>query len=157
MSRKTNLLSISGGKDSTAMLLHALERDLTTMRCIFADTGHEHPDTYAYLDYLREKLGITIDVATADFSRQIAGKAEYIRKHWAEDGIEQEKIDLALETLKPTGNPFLDLCIWKGRFFQPQSPVLHRRTENCAHHRAGCFADPTGRRAGAVMAGSPCR
>jgi len=47
--------SVSGGKDSTAMilaLLEAVERGELTMerlRFVFADTGWEHEDTYAYL------------------------------------------------------------------------------------------------------------
>ena len=115
MSRKINLLSISGGKDSTAMLLHAIERGVE-FQCCFADTGHEHADVYEYLDYLRDKLGIEIKVAKADFAKRIEGKAKYIQEHWADDGIPDDKIQLALDTLKPTRNPFLDLCIWKGRF-----------------------------------------
>lgn len=101
------------------MLLHAIERGID-FRCCFADTGNEHEDVYEYLDYLQEKLGIEIKVAKADFTKRIEGKAKYIREHWADDGISAEKIKLALDTLKPTGNPFLDMCIWKGRFPSPK-------------------------------------
>ena len=31
-------------------------------------------------------------------------------------GVPQEQVDNAIAALEPTGNPFLDLCIWKGRF-----------------------------------------
>lgn len=31
-------------------------------------------------------------------------------------GEAAERINCALEILKPTGIPFLDLCMWKGRF-----------------------------------------
>lgn len=119
MSRRINLLSVSGGKDSTALILHAMERGIE-FRCCVADTGHEHPDTYEYLDYLRDKLGIEIEVAKADFAKRIEGKAKYVAEHWADDGISEDKIQLALDTLKPTGNPFLDMCIWKGRFPSPK-------------------------------------
>jgi len=60
--------SVSGGKDSTALilaLLEAVERGEIPrhmLRFAFADTGWEAPETYAYLDYLREKLGIEIVV-----------------------------------------------------------------------------------------------
>ena len=101
------------------MLLHAIERGIE-FRCCFADTGHEHPDVYEYLDYLRDALGIEIEVAKADFAKRIENKAKYVREHWANDGISDEKIQLALDTLKPTGNPFLDMCIWKGRFPSPK-------------------------------------
>lgn len=169
MSRRINLLSISGGKDSTAMLLHAIERGIE-FRCVFADTGHEHPDTYAYLDYLEEHLGIDLQRVRPCFKTQIEAKAQYISEHWFDDlvagragkwvkkagketeatprpewepldrgsfaehrewvwqrevpGMSEEaaneKVKVALKVLKPTGNPFLDLCLWKGRFPSPK-------------------------------------
>lgn len=114
--RKTNLLSVSGGKDSTALILHALDRDIQNLRYVFADTGNEHDDVYEYLDYLEYSLGISIERVKPDFSKRIRKKREYVEKHWEADGVPQERIDAALEMLVPTGNPFLDLCIWKGRF-----------------------------------------
>jgi 3'-phosphoadenosine 5'-phosphosulfate sulfotransferase (PAPS reductase)/FAD synthetase len=54
------VLSISGGKDSTACAL-ALREAGVPYRMVFADTGWEAPETYAHLDHLREKLG-PIDV-----------------------------------------------------------------------------------------------
>lgn len=50
-----NIISISGGKDSTALWLYAIERgvEVTT---VFADTGHEHPKTYQYIEYLQKNL-----------------------------------------------------------------------------------------------------
>jgi 3'-phosphoadenosine 5'-phosphosulfate sulfotransferase (PAPS reductase)/FAD synthetase len=111
-----NLLSVSGGKDSTAMMIHAMERGIKNLRYVFADTGNEHEDVYTYLDYLEQRLGVTIQRVRPDFAKRIQGKREYIAANWAADGVPQEQIDLALETLVPTGNPFLDMCIWKGRF-----------------------------------------
>src|SRR5579859_3399574 len=52
--------SVSGGKDSTAMVLALREAELE-FRCVFADTGWEHPETLAYVDYLAETLGIEIE------------------------------------------------------------------------------------------------
>ncbi|MBI4869261.1 MAG: phosphoadenosine phosphosulfate reductase family protein [Candidatus Wallbacteria bacterium] len=49
-------VSMSGGKDSTALALWMREQGLPHVR-IFADTGWESPVTYAYLDYLEERLG----------------------------------------------------------------------------------------------------
>jgi 3'-phosphoadenosine 5'-phosphosulfate sulfotransferase (PAPS reductase)/FAD synthetase len=43
------------------MILALREAELTS-RFVFADTGWEAPETYAYLDTLRQRLGITIDV-----------------------------------------------------------------------------------------------
>ena len=111
-----NILSISGGKDSTAMLLLAIERNVENMIPVFADTGNEHPYTYEYLEYLEHRLGLKITRVKADFAAQINRKRETIKIKWAEEGVEPERIALAQSALQPTGNPFLDLCIWKGRF-----------------------------------------
>jgi len=53
---------VSGGKDSTATLVLALER-LGPDRVIpvFTDTGWEARETYKYLDYLEERLGVKIE------------------------------------------------------------------------------------------------
>lgn len=48
--------AVSGGKDSAAMSLWLTEQGITHSR-VFADTGWEAPETYAYLDVLRERLG----------------------------------------------------------------------------------------------------
>ena len=53
--------SVSGGKDSTALILALREAEIPA-RYVFADTQWEAAETYAYLDTLREVLGITIDV-----------------------------------------------------------------------------------------------
>ena len=52
--------SVSGGKDSTALALALRELGVPHVRA-FADTGFEAPETYAYLDHLRARLG-PIDV-----------------------------------------------------------------------------------------------
>lgn len=118
-----NVVSVSGGKDSLAQWLLALEAGVNFM-VVFADTGHEHPQTMEYLDYLENKLG-PIRRVKADFSARIAGKRQFIAERWpttlvTECGFNDEQaaeiIKLALNTLHPTGIPFLDLCMWKGRF-----------------------------------------
>jgi 3'-phosphoadenosine 5'-phosphosulfate sulfotransferase (PAPS reductase)/FAD synthetase len=50
------VLSLSGGKDSTAAALWMRERELPHVR-IFMDTGWEHQSLYEHLDYLEEQLG----------------------------------------------------------------------------------------------------
>lgn len=120
MSNKINLLSVSGGKDSTALILHALERGVE-FQCVFADTGNEHEDVYDYLDYLEKELPISIKRVKPDFAAKIERKRKYVQEHWEADGISDEKIAIAIEALQPTGNPFLDLCIWKGRFPSPKA------------------------------------
>lgn len=113
--KTVNVLHISGGKDSTAMWLLALERSVENLLPVFADTGHEHPETYRYLDYLEQQLG-PIRRIKADFTKKIIEKRERIKREWRELGISEERIAEAIETLQPTGIPFLDLCLWKGRF-----------------------------------------
>ena len=53
------IVSVSGGKDSTACCLHLLELGYTTsdFRRVFIDTGWEDDTTYNYLDYLEKHIG----------------------------------------------------------------------------------------------------
>lgn len=52
------VVSVSGGKDSTAMALWLIEQGLRD-RChfVFADTKWEHPSLYEYIDYLETIIG----------------------------------------------------------------------------------------------------
>jgi len=111
------VVSVSGGKDSTATALLAMERmGLENCRFVFADTGNEHELTLDYVhEYLPTVVG-SIVTLKADFTRQIAGKREYVKNKWPEKGVPQAIIERALSVLHPTGNPFLDMATWKGRF-----------------------------------------
>lgn len=111
-----NIASTSGGKDSTAQLLLAIERETPNLSAVFADTGNEHEITYEYVRYLEQATGIHILWVKADFTKQIANKREYVLTHWAAKGVADKDIECAAAALVATGNPFLDLCIWKGRF-----------------------------------------
>ncbi len=164
-----HVISVSGGKDSTATLLLALERvPREQIVAIFCDTGNEIPVTHAYLDDLERHLGIRIHRLKANFSAEIAAKRRFIANDQrtkreyqrvpvrdaqgrivpARDsqgniryrtarlnGVDVQEIipkmrkahgkkvrwsnkakRRALAVLHPTGNPFLDLCLWKGRF-----------------------------------------
>lgn len=169
-SKIVHVVSVSGGKDSLATLLIALDRfGKNRVILIFCDTGNEHEEVYKYLAYLEQALDITILHLKADFTEQIAGKRRFIandhRTHreydtapvFDADGNPVPKRDgrghivvhtvhrdgvmveepvqktkkvgggrrvrwtnkakrRALQVLKPTGNPYLDLCMWKGRF-----------------------------------------
>lgn len=54
------VVSYSGGKDSTACLLWALETALP-LRVIWVDTGNELPESPDYLTYIEGALGVTIE------------------------------------------------------------------------------------------------
>lgn len=113
---KHNIISVSGGKDSTATLLVAMAWNVENLQAVFADTGHEHPATYEYIEYLEQGFGIQIKRVKADFSFEISRKREFVNTKWREQGVPEVVIENALSILHPTGNPFLDLCMWKGRF-----------------------------------------
>ena len=126
-----HVVSMSGGKDSTATAILALEQNgAEACRFVFADTGNEHEATYAYaLEYLPRALGIRVDVVRADFADEFAtkranlariaagepessvyGKREFMYR-WTPEAAAR-----ALELLHPTGNPYLDLCLVRGGF-----------------------------------------
>lgn len=120
-----HVVSVSGGKDSTATLLLALERfGRERVTPIFCDTGNEHAAVYDYLTYLEGALGVRIERLRADFSGEFARKRMFIardqrtgrddrgrRLRWSNRRKRE-----ALAVLQPCGNPFLDLCMLKGRF-----------------------------------------
>jgi 3'-phosphoadenosine 5'-phosphosulfate sulfotransferase (PAPS reductase)/FAD synthetase len=62
-----NLIGVSGGKDSTALLLWALHEsgyDRSSLRVTFCDTGNEHEFTYAHIERLRAyaaQFGVVIE------------------------------------------------------------------------------------------------
>ena len=111
-----NMVSVSGGKDSTATLLLAINRGVENILPVFADTGNEHKVTYDYLDYLEQRLDRSILRVKADFSENVNRKRESTLQKWIEQGIDNNIIESARAALQPSGNPFLDLCLWKGRF-----------------------------------------
>jgi 3'-phosphoadenosine 5'-phosphosulfate sulfotransferase (PAPS reductase)/FAD synthetase len=110
-----NIISVSGGKDSTALLLLAIERQPENLQAVFADTGHEHQQTYEYVQYLNDKV-FPIRTIKADFSDRFKTKRKWVETKWREQGISEEKVQRALAVLHPTGIPFLDLCVVSGRF-----------------------------------------
>ena len=164
-----HVVSFSGGKDSLATLLRALERcPRESIIPVFADTDNEDAQLYTYLDYIETVLGIKIVRLKADFAEEIAAKREFIARDvrtvrtytrvprtdrhgnviyrrnnagevalrlvWRDGAPDLEGIPRmrkahgtrqrwsnkakrrALAVLHPSGNAFLDLCMWKGRF-----------------------------------------
>ena len=165
-----HVVSVSGGKDSGATLLLALEncprQDVVP---IFCDTGNEDQAVYEYLSYLEQALDIEIVRLKADFADEFPRKRIFIARDQRtrreyntapvfdsagnpipkrdskgniitktvtrngqkiEEPVQKTKKvgggrkvrwtnkakRRALAALHPTGNPFLDLCMLKGRF-----------------------------------------
>ena len=76
------VVSVSGGKDSTAMALWLIDQGLKD-RCtfVFADTKWEHPDLYTYLDKVLEpKIG---KIHRAVSEKYPGGMPDMIRKKQA--------------------------------------------------------------------------
>lgn len=110
-----HIVSISGGKDSTATYLMALEKLGGDFLPVFADTGNEHPLTLEYLSTLAQRTGgPEIISVRADFTERLKKRRESIVTKYPAERIAPaiEAIDLALET----DSPFLSLCVWKGMF-----------------------------------------
>lgn len=77
-----NVVSFSGGKDSTAMLIRMLELDYEIDEIVFADTYYEFPIMYEYIDkvedYIKENfdesLKITIIGTHKNYEDEMFGK-----------------------------------------------------------------------------------
>lgn len=57
MKPKLHVVSFSGGKDSTAMLLRMLEEGMRVDVILFCDTGLEFPAMYDHIDKVEKKIG----------------------------------------------------------------------------------------------------
>lgn len=120
-----NIISVSGGKDSTALLLLALEKQTENLQAVFADTGHEHPLTYDYVQYLNKKV-FPIKTVKADFTEAIARKRTRLqaiangeidaRNEASKHKWTQQRAKEALDFLHPTNIPFLDMVLARGFF-----------------------------------------
>jgi len=62
-----HILSLSGGKDSTALAVYMRDRN-PDMEYIFCDTGKELPETYEYLNKIEALLGKKIERLNSDYS-----------------------------------------------------------------------------------------
>lgn len=94
MTDTLRVVSVSGGKDSTALYLWAVDQfGPLGFRAVFADTGHEHPVTLNYVRNLHLMAkGPEVEWVKADFTEKVKAKGR-----------------------TPSGIPFLDLWHWKGR------------------------------------------
>lgn len=170
-----HVVSCSTGKDSVATLLVAKKRfGARRVRGIICDTGNESELVWQHRLYLEKATSIRIDILTANFDVEIAGKRNFIARdrRWRREYDTRPVFDVdgktpvlkrdgrgqivlnkkgdpvqktvkvgggrrmrwtnkakrrALASLHPSGNPFLDLCMWKGRF-------PSRKAQFCTEH-----------------------
>mgnify|MGYP002508879737 CR=1 FL=1 len=55
-----HIVNFSGGKDSTAMLLKMIEKDMPIDEIIFCDTGKEFPEMYEHIEKVEKYINIPI-------------------------------------------------------------------------------------------------
>jgi len=93
MHEEINICSVSGGKDSTALYCLMVESFGNNFLPLFADTGNEHPVTVNYVRNLHIMAGgPQVQIVKADFTDK-----------------------LAISNKTASGNPFLDMMVWKHR------------------------------------------
>lgn len=63
---KLHVVSFSGGKDSTAMLLRMLEENMPVDIILFCDTGLEFPELYEHVKKVERNIGRKITVIRSD-------------------------------------------------------------------------------------------
>ena len=80
-------VSYGGGVNSTAMLIAARMKRINIAHIIFADTGNEHPDTYAFIDLFDKWLQSPWhdypplpEITVVRYSQQKPGKREKIKR-----------------------------------------------------------------------------
>lgn len=126
MKKELPIVSVSGGKDSTALYLLAIEQyGKDGFVPVFADTDHEHPVTVNYVKNMHIMAnGPEVNIVNADFERKIIDKRfRLLQKHYQEGGCDLRKIN----KLIPTGKAFADLIIWKSR-------VPSTKAQFCTEH-----------------------
>lgn len=113
------ICSVSGGKDSTALYCAMVEYFGNNFLPIFSDTGHEHQVTVNYVRNLHIMAGgPPVVIVKADFSKALERKRVRMLTHSAraaETVADVNKLYWHSFNMKPTGNAFLDMMLWKGR------------------------------------------
>ena len=126
--KNLNIVSVSGGKDSTVLYLLAQEYYGNDFLPIFADIGHEHPVTVNYVKNLHVwTSGPEVRIVKANFSyplklkrqkiltniRQLIQWGKRYRVPQPEGALYNAMLSLARKC-RPTNQPFRDMIIWKG-------------------------------------------
>lgn len=121
----THILSVSGGKDSTAAGLFLREQGIP-FRAVFFDTGWEHPDTYRYLrDVVPTVLGVEVEWhrRLPSLSPRPDALAEALEAH----------LDLPLNPWGDRRSAMVRWCLKKGMF---PSRVARWCTSELKYHAA---------------------
>ncbi len=89
---KKYIVSFSGGKDSSAMLLRMIELDYKIDEVLFCDTGKEFPQLYKYVERMKnhvQQLGIKFTILTPEkswddwfFGKVTRGKMKGKKRGW---------------------------------------------------------------------------
>ena len=113
-----HVVNLSGGKDSSACLILAMESisDHSRILPVFADTGNEHDLTYQHIDDMEALSGLPVTRLRADLSGKFEVRRRNLPGRYRKAGISEDKIERALAVMHPTGNPFLDMCLLRGGF-----------------------------------------
>jgi 3'-phosphoadenosine 5'-phosphosulfate sulfotransferase (PAPS reductase)/FAD synthetase len=108
------IVSVSGGKDSTAMCLHLFELGYTKddFDRVFMDTGWEHASTYEYLDELESTVGKIIRLkaevpipesarsAVEQFEKRLGFESPFIRRVFKYQSFPSRRIRWCTRELK---------------------------------------------------------
>jgi len=79
MKKQKHIVSFSGGKDSTAMLLRMIELDMPIDEIVFADTGLEFPELYDYIEKVEKFIGRKVIVLKSKYTWDERFYGKYVR------------------------------------------------------------------------------
>ena len=74
-----NIVSFSGGKDSTAMLLMMIEKGIEVHEIIFCDTTVEFPEMYEHIKKVEEYIKMPITILKAEHNYEYM-MFDYVKK-----------------------------------------------------------------------------
>ena len=90
-----NYVSFSAGKDSTAMLLKIQENKVFYDEIVFADTGFEYPELYAYIEYLEKNYDLKLTTLKPKTFRaeELFNKNKEVKAKLEAKGVEVVDLD----------------------------------------------------------------
>lgn len=132
-----NIISFSGGKDSTALILWAKE-NLESFDTIFCDTGWEDPITYEYVQHINETLldGKLIILKSDKYDGMEdmciqKGRAPSVVARFCTEQLKMIPTKKYIESLD------VDVCLYVG-IRADESPARAKLSESCWHDLYKC-------------------